>query len=35
VDICQGEALDASQMAKKGYGIDEIGRYIDNKYSKT
>jgi hypothetical protein len=35
VDICQGEALDASQMVKEGYGIDEIRRYNDNKYSKT
>jgi uncharacterized protein YbaR (Trm112 family) len=34
VDICQGEALDTSQMVKKGYGIDETRRYIDNKYSK-
>lgn len=34
VDICQGEALDASLMATKGYGIDEIHRYIDGKYSR-
>jgi hypothetical protein len=34
VNICQGEALDASQMAEKGYSIDEIQRTIDGKYSR-
>jgi len=34
VNICQGEALDASQMVKQGYGIDEIRRLIDRKYGR-
>lgn len=34
VDIGQGEGRDASVMATKGYGIDEIHRCIDGKYSR-
>jgi hypothetical protein len=34
VNICQGEALDASRMVKQGHSIEEIRRYIDGKYSR-
>jgi hypothetical protein len=34
MDICQGEALKASQMVKKGYDIDEVRCYIEDKYSQ-
>jgi len=34
VDICQGEALDASQKVKQGYSMAEIRRFIDQKYSR-
>jgi len=34
VNICQNEALDASQMTKQGYNAAEIRREIDRKYSR-
>jgi len=34
VNICQNEALDASQMMKRGYTVAEIRREIDRKYSR-
>jgi hypothetical protein len=32
--ICQGEALDASQMAKQGYSVEQIRSFIDRKYGR-
>jgi hypothetical protein len=34
VNICQGEALDASQMFKQGYSIKQIRAEIDKKYGR-
>ncbi|MBI4522707.1 MAG: hypothetical protein HY695_02715 [Deltaproteobacteria bacterium] len=33
-DVCVNEALDASRMVKQGYGMKEIRREIDRKYSR-
>ena len=35
VDICQGRALDASQVRQKGYGRDEIRQYIHSHFSNV
>jgi len=34
VNICQGEALDASHMYKQGYSIKQIKDEIDRKYGR-